>query len=58
VQLSGRATITGPSFSAGILRDRLPGSAPISLQRFKLAMIQGEANPSHWSFPLEEVDIN
>jgi len=25
-------TITGPSFSAGILRDRLPGSVPISLQ--------------------------
>jgi len=25
-------SITGLSFSAGILRDRLPGSAPISLQ--------------------------
>ena len=33
------ATITGPSFSAGILRDRLPGSAPISLQWFKLVLI-------------------
>ena len=31
--------ITGPSFSAGILRDRLPGSAPISLQWFKLVLI-------------------
>ena len=29
-------TITGPSFSAGILRDRLPCSAPISLQWFSL----------------------
>jgi len=27
-----KSTITGPSFSAGILRDRLPASAPISLQ--------------------------
>jgi len=32
-------TITGPSFSASILRDRLPGSAPISLQWFKLVLI-------------------
>jgi len=31
--------ITGPRFSAGILRDRLPGSAPISLQWFKLLHI-------------------
>ena len=30
--------ITGPSFSAGILRDRLPGSAPISLQWFNLCL--------------------
>ena len=25
-------TITGPSFSAGVLRGRLPGSAPVSLR--------------------------
>jgi len=31
---SSKGTITGPSFSAGILRDRLPGSAHL------LAMIQ------------------
>ena len=29
---STETTITGPSFSAGILRNRLPGSVPISLQ--------------------------
>jgi len=34
-----KTTITGPSFSAGSLRDRLPGSAPISLQWIKLVLI-------------------